>query len=182
MGTTIYQQRNKVDSSLSLYGVGDNYPMYYVSYEEAKDFCQELSLLTGKTYLLPTEAQWEFAARGGNKGKNSDNKYSGSYSIDAVAWYDGNSNNTTHSIGQKRANQLGIYDMSGNVWEWCSDWSGDYSSNSQTNPTGPSSGQYRVLRGGSWDGGARHCRVSNRRNGNPSYRYNSYGFRVVCLP
>lgn len=182
MGTTVYQQRDERDSSWSMAGVGDNYPMYYVSYEEAMDFCQELSLLTGKTYLLPTEAQWEFAARGGNKGKNNDNKYSGSYSVDAVAWYDGNSNNTTHPVGQKRANQLGIYDMSGNVWEWCSDWYGDYSSSSQTNPTGPSSGQYRVLRGGSWYYNARDCRVSYRDNSNPSYRNYGSGFRVVCLP
>lgn len=182
MGTTVYQQRDEWDSSWPMAGVGDNYPMYYVSYEEARRFCQELSLLTGRTYLLPTEAQWEFAARGGNKGKNSDNKYSGSYSVDAVAWYDNNSNNTTHPVGQKRANQLGIYDMSGNVWEWCSDWFGSYSSDSQTNPTGPSSGQFRVLRGGSWINPARSCRVSNRDHYNPSDRYHILGFRVVCLP
>ena len=182
MGTTVYQQRDKYDSLCYMRGVGDNYPMYYVSYEEARDFCQELSLLTGKTYLLPTEAQWEFAARGGNKGKNSDNKYSGSYSIDAVAWYESNSNSSTHPVGQKRANQLGIYDMSGNVWEWCSDWYGDYSSNSQTNPTGPSSGQSRVLRGGGWDYNAGFCRVSNRIGHIPSTRYSYFGFRVVCLP
>ncbi|MDO5496911.1 MAG: formylglycine-generating enzyme family protein [Alistipes sp.] len=182
MGTTVYQQRDKVKSSYSMAGVGDNYPMYYVSYEEARMFCEELSLLTGKTYLLPTEAQWEFAAKGGNKGKNSDNKYSGSCSVDAVAWYTSNSNSTSHSVGQKRANQLGIYDMSGNVWEWCSDWYGSYSSGSQTNPMGPSGGQYRVLRGGSWDFDARYCRVSYRGHNNPSSRDNFNGFRVVCLP
>lgn len=182
MGTTVYQQRDKANTSWSMKGVGDNYPMYYVSYEEAMDFCQELSLLTGRTYLLPTEAQWEFAARGGNKGKNSDNKYSGSYSIDAVAWYESNSNSSTHPIGQKRANQLGIYDMTGNVWEWCSDWYSSYSSGSQTNPTGPSSGQSRVLRGGSWYINARYCRVSFRSYENPSGRYSNGGFRVVCLP
>ncbi len=182
MGTTVYQQRDKKDSSNSIRGVGDNYPMYYVSYEEARRFCQELSLLTGRTYLLPTEAQWEFAAKGGNKGKNSDNKYSGSYSVDAVAWYDNNSNSSTHPVGQKRANQLGIYDMSGNVWEWCSDWFGSYSSGSQTNPTGPSSGQYRVLRGGGWLNSAWECRVSNRDLNSASYRDDLFGFRVVCLP
>lgn len=181
MGTTVYQQRDKSAYSFT-FGVGDNYPMFYVSYEDAKAFCQKLSLLTGKTYILPTEAQWEFAARGGNKGKNSDNKYSGSYSIDAVAWYDGNSNNTTHPIGQKRANQLGIYDMSGNVWEWCSDWYSSYSSGSQTNPAGPSSGDCRVLRGGSWFSDARDCRVSSRIVDNPSGRNFGSGFRVVCLP
>ncbi len=182
MGTTVYQQRDKEDSSNSIRGVGDNYPMYYVSYEEAIRFCQELSLLTGRTYLLPTEAQWEFAARGGNKGKNSDNKYSGSYSIDAVAWYDNNSNSSTHPVGQKRANQLGIYDMSGNVWEWCSDWFGSYSSGSQTNPTGPSSGQYRVLRGGGLSSDAGFSRISHRRTKYPSNRDSDSGFRVVCIP
>lgn len=183
MGTTVYQQRDKEDSSNSMRGVGDNYPMYYVSYEEARRFCKELSLLTGRTYLLPTEAQWEFAARGGNKGKNNDNKYSGSYSIDAVAWYDNNSNSSTHPVGQKRANQLGIYDMSGNVWEWCSDcYSEEYSSSSQTNPTGPNSTAFQVLRGGGWGDSARGCRVSRRGNRNPSSRDNFNGFRVVCLP
>lgn len=181
MGTTVYQQRDKAGSS-SLYGVGNNYPMYYVNYEEARMFCEELSLLTGRTYLLPTEAQWEFAARGGNKGKNSDNKYSGSYSIDAVAWYDNNSNSSTHPVGQKRANQLGIYDMSGNVWEWCSDWFGSYSSDSQTNPTGPSSGPSRVLRGGGLSSDAGFSRISHRRTQYPSHRDSDSGFRVVCIP
>lgn len=180
MGTTIYQQRDK-SNLLSLHGVGDNYPMYYVNYDEAINFCEKLSLLTGKTYLLPTEAQWEFAARGGNKGKNSDNKYSGSYSIDAVAWYAGNSN-STQPVGKKRANQLGIYDMSGNVWEWCRDWCRDYQSNSQTNPQGPRKGLHRVLRGGSWYNWAMFCRVSCRSYTVPSYRINDRGFRVVCLP
>ena len=182
MVTTVYQQRDKEDSSNSMRGVGDNYPMYYVSYEEARRFCKELSLFTGRTYLLPTEAQWEFAARGGNKGKNSDNKYSGSYSIDAVAWYDNNSNSSTHPVGQKRANQLGIYDMSGNVWEWCSDRFGSYSSDSQTNPTGPSSGPSRVLRGGGLSSDAGFSRISHRRTQYPSHRDSDSGFRVVCIP
>lgn len=179
MGTTIYQQRDKANAQ-SMRGVGDNNPMYYVNWEEAQAFCRELSAMTGKTYLLPTEAQWEYAARGGNKSRGY--KYSGSYAIDAVAWYDSNSGSATHWVKQKRANELGLYDMSGNVWEWCSDWYGSYSSSEQSNPTGAGSGQYRVLRGGSWGINAGVCRVSYRYNVTPSGRGNSCGFRVVCLP
>lgn len=180
MGTTVYQQRDKKGSDNSMQGVGDNHPMYYVSWSEAQAFCNELSRITGKTYVLPTEAQWEYAARGGKHKEGT--QYSGSYSVDAVAWYGGISGNTTHPVKQKRANKLGLYDMSGNVWEWCSDWSGDYSSGSQTNPTGPSSGSRRVLRGGGWCGTARLCRVSLRYYFPPSGRGNFNGFRVICLP
>ena len=178
MGTDIY---NKSGGS-TLYGVGSNYPMYYVSWHDAVAFCRELSVQTGKTYLLPTEAQWEYAARGGNKSRG--NKYSGSYSVDAVAWYSDNSNGSTHPVGQLRANELGLHDMSGNVWEWCSDWYGSsyYSNGNRTNPTGPSSGEYRVLRGGGWYDNPAYCRVSNRNRNSPSSRDGNYGFRVVCLP
>ena len=179
MGTTIYQQRDKANAQ-SMCGVGDNNPMYYVSWEEAQAFCRELSAMTGKTYLLPTEAQWEYAARGGNKSKGY--KYSGSYAIDAVAWYGSNSGYATHAVKQKRANELGLYDMSGNVWEWCSDWYGSYSSSEQSNPTGDGSGPSRVLRGGCWTNGAGNCRVSSRFGFTPSNRNDYYGFRVVCLP
>ncbi len=178
MGTTIEQQRDKAGYS-SLYGVGDNYPMYYVSWTEAKEFCDKLSEKTGKKYALPTEAQWEFAARGGVKSKGY--KYSGSNTIGDVAWYYGNSS-STHAVGTKAANELGIYDMSGNVWEWCADWYGSYSSDAVTNPTGPSTGSYRVYRGGSWRYDGSNCRVSNRGNEYPG-NYDRYlGFRVVCLP
>lgn len=180
MGTSVTQQRNKVNSSWSLYGVGPDYPMYYVSWEEAQAFCQELSRKTGKTYTLPTEAQWEYAARGGKKSEGT--KYSGSWSIDAVAWYDGNSGSSTHPVGTKRPNALGLYDMSGNVWEWCQDWYGDYRTYDTQNPTGASSGSSRVLRGGGWFGIAGHCRVSYRYYRNPSDRGNNYGFRLVLLP
>ena len=178
MGTTIHQQASKAGYSTK--GVGNDYPMYYVSWHEAQAFCQELSAMTGKTYLLPTEAQWEYAARGGKQSKGY--KYSGSYAVDAVAWYDSNSGSTNHPVKGKRANELGLYDMSGSVWEWCSDWYGSYSSSSQSNPTGASSGEYRVLRGGSWYRNARLCRVSNRNSSTPSNRINYDGFRVVCLP
>ncbi len=180
MGTSIYQQRDKANTSWPLYGVGPDYPMYYVSWEEAMAFCQELSRMTGKTYCLPTEAQWEYAARGGKKSDGC--KYSGSWSVDAVAWYDGNSGSSTHPVKTKRANALGLYDMSGNVWEWCSDWYGSYNVNDTNNPAGPSSGSYRVDRGGSWYNNAGNCRVSNRNFNSPGIRRYNLGFRVVLIP
>ena len=178
MGTTIHQQASK--TAYSVESVGSDYPMYYVSWEEARAFCSELSALTGKTYLLPTEAQWEYAARGGKKSRSS--QYSGSYSVDAVAWYEPNPARRQHPVGKLRANELGLYDMSGNVYEWCNDWYGSYSSNAQFNPAGPSSGSNRVLRGGSWIGSAGFCRVAFRGDLSPSHRGNVLGFRVVCLP
>ncbi len=179
MGTSVSQQMGKAGGT-ALKGTGSDYPMYYVSWEEAQAFCQELSRKTGKTYCLPTEAQWEYAARGGNK--NEGTKYSGSWSIDAVAWYDGNSGSSTHPVGTKRPNALGIYDMSGNVWEWCSDWYGDYRTYDTQNPTGASSGSRRVLRGGGWNSNAWYCRVSYRGSNSPGSRSSYNGFRVVLLP
>lgn len=164
----------------SYFRKGSDYPVENVSWEEARAFCQELSRKTGKNYVLPTEAQWEYAARGGNK--NEGTKYSGSVSVDAVAWYDGNSGSSTHPVGTKRPNVLGLYDMSGNVWEWCSDWYGAYPSTPQTNPVGPSSGSFRVYRGGSWGSNAGRCRVSFRGSNSPGYRYFYLGFRVALLP
>jgi formylglycine-generating enzyme required for sulfatase activity len=178
MGTSIRTQSDKANTSWSIYGEGSNYPMYYVSWEEAMDFCRELSRMTGKQYRLLTEAEWEYAARGGSKGTGA--KYSGGSSPDRVAWYDGNSGGSTHSVGTKAANELGIYDMSGNVWEWCSDWYGDYSSGSQTNPQGANSGSRRVLRGGSWRSNASFCRVANRNNAAPVLRSDYIGFRLAC--
>jgi formylglycine-generating enzyme required for sulfatase activity len=126
---------------------------------------------------LPTEAEWEFAARGGTRSQGY--KYAGSNSLASVAWYDGNSGYKTHSVGQKQPNELGLYDMSGNVWEWCNDWHGDYDNSPSTNPKGPSSGAYRVLRGGSFRGSATGCRVACRLYSGPSFRFNNYGFRVA---
>jgi formylglycine-generating enzyme required for sulfatase activity len=179
VGTNIYQQKSKAGGS-STYGVGPTYPMYYVSWEEAMEICRLLSNKTGRTYTLPTEAQWEYAARGG---KNPDGtKYSGSNMIDVVGWYTDNSGSSTHLCGTKRANSLGIYDMSGNVWEWCKDWyANSYVSYDTNNPTGPSSGSSRVFRGGSWYDSASSCRVANR-NFSPGIRSNFLGFRVVLLP
>ena len=181
MGTSVSQQRNKGNSGWSLNGVGPDYPMYYVTWEEVMEFCRLLSNKTGKTYTLPTEAQWEYAARGGKKADGT--KYAGSNMIDAVAWYSDNSGNCTHPCGTKRANALGIYDMSGNVWEWCKDWySSSYASYDTNNPTGPSSGSARVNRGGSWGSSASNCRVAIRFYYSPCGRNSILGFRVVLLP
>ena len=161
----------------STFGKGDYYPAYYVSYEDiVNHFIPRLNKITGKTFRLPTEAEWEYAARGGNKSKGY--KYSGSNTIGDVAWYYANSS-STHQVGTKQANELGIYDMSGNVWEWCSDWYGSYSSSAQTDPTGPTSGSNRVLRGGRWCDDARDCRVSFRLSRTPSARYYFSGFRLL---
>lgn len=180
MGTTIKQQRDKEDRSLSLLSVGSAYPMYFVNWEEAWEFCRRLSQLTGRTYVLPTEAQWEYAARGGERSKGY--KYSGSNTIDNVAWYRDNSNSSAHPVSTKQANELGIYDMSGNVSEWCSDRYSSYSSNVQTDSIGPEISSERVFRGGGWFTDAEYCRVSFRYGYNPGYRYFDGGFRVVLLP
>lgn len=174
------QWRAIMGSSPSYFTGDTSLPVEQVSWNDIQEFCEELSSKTGKKYTLPTEAQWEYAARGGNKSKGY--KYSGSNTIGDVAWYYDNSSSTTHPVKQKQPNELGLYDMSGNVWEWCSDWKGSYSNSSQTNPTGPSSGNYRVIRGGSWYSGAGGCRVSKREQDYPSSRYFGFGFRVVCLP
>ena len=156
---------------------GDNLPVENVSWEDCQEFILELNAMTGKNFRLPTEAEWEFAARGGNNSRGY--KYAGSNDISTVAWYGDNSGEKTHVVGTKSPNELGLYDMSGNVWEWCQDWYGDYSSASQTNPTGASSGSDRVLRGGCWDDGARYCRSSLRGYCAPDDRGCNDGLRLV---
>lgn len=157
---------------------GNDLPVENVSWNDCMSFISELNNLTGKIFRLPTEAEWEFAARGGNKSNHT--QYSGSSNINDVAWYDGNSGEKTHPVAQKKANELGIYDMSGNVCEWCSDRYGNYSGSAQTNPKGPNSGADRVNRGGGWGLVAGTCRLSTRnRNHNGSSGF-SQGFRL-CL-
>ena len=135
--------------------------------------------LTGETYRLPTEAEWEYAARGGNKCRGY--KFSGSDILDEVAWNFGNSEGKTHTIGSKKPNELGIYDMSGNVAEWCQDWYGPYSPNSQTNPQGPLKGAERITRGGSWSDRAyiTYCRIGNRLYESPATLWDNVGFRIA---
>ena len=157
---------------------GDNLPVEQVSWDDCQVFIQNLNQLTGKQFRLPTEAEWEYAARGGRKSRGY--KYAGGNDIGLVAWYTGNSGNETHTVATKQANELGVYDMSGNVWEWCSDRYGDYRSSSQSDPQGSSSGYFRVYRGGSCYCNAGDCRVSYRFFGTPDFRYNDLGLRLSC--
>ena len=176
METDIHRQRD-IAGATSLHGEGDNYPMYYVNFDDVQEFIAELNRQTGKNYRLPTEAEWEYAARGGNQ--SPEYVYSGSNSINDVAWHRSNGNESTHPVGAKLPNDTGIYDMSGNVYEWCSDWYGTYPASAQTNPAGPPSGNTRALRGGSWYYDASDCRVAYRGSGGPAYRGSHIGFRIV---
>ena len=159
------------------YFEGDDFPVEYVSWYDCQTFINRLNSLTGKNFRLPTEAEWEFAARGGNQSRHT--PYSGSRRIDDVAWYRDNSGDLTHPVKTKQPNELGIYDMTGNVYEWCQDWLGSYSSNAQTNPTGASSGSDRVLRGGGWGRSPRGCRSSNRSGETPEFSNDNLGLRLV---
>ena len=158
---------------------GDNLPVEKVSWNDCQAFVQKLNNMTGLSFRLPTEAEWEFAARGGNRSIGY--KYSGGDNIGSVAWYNGNSGSTTHPVGQKQGNELGLYDMSGNVLELCSDWEDNdyYSYSPSINPKGPSSGSYRACRGGDWSIDAGHCRVSSRSRIAPWDASGFLGFRLA---
>ena len=156
---------------------GANLPVETVSWDDCHTFIRKLNALTGKNFRLPTEAEWEFAARGGNHSRGY--KYAGSNNIETVAWHSDNSGYETHVVGTKSPNELGLYDMSGNVYEWCQDRYGSYSSASQTNPTGASSGSDRVLRGGGWHGDGEYCRSSCRVKMRPDSHNNGRGLRLV---
>ena len=156
---------------------GDNLPVELVSWNDCQEFISKLNRITGKMFRLPTEAEWEYAARGGNKSRGY--QYSGSNNLLDVAWYDDNSGNKTHAVGTKQPNELGIYDMSGNVYEWCQDRYGVYNSSSQINPTGANSEYDCVFRGGSWNNDAGFCRSSDRRFMPPGYSGYNHGLRLV---
>jgi sulfatase modifying factor 1 len=159
------------------WGWTDKAPIVNVSWEDVVAYCEWLSDKTGKTYRLPTEAEWEYAARGGNKSNGYE--YAGSNAINEVGWNDDNSGMQTKPCGLKRPNELGLYDMTGNVWEWCQDWYGSYGGNEQTNPSGAKTGSNRVLRGGSWYNATSNRRVAYRSFSKPGDRSTAYGFRVV---
>ena len=174
------------------YFSGTNLPVEEVNWNDCQTFITRLNKLTGKTFRLPTEAEWEYAARGGQKSKGY--KYAGSNTLSDVAWNADNSGRMTHPVKQKQANELGLYDMSGNVWEWCQDWYGNYSSSDQLNPMGHScpppinyfdaettraNGLSRVARGGSWYSRSSNCRVAARCSINPWYRFHYLGLRLV---
>lgn len=164
------------------YFKGDNLPVEFVTWYDVQEFINKLNSLTGKTFRLPTEAEWEYAARGGIADLSSNNNnytYSGSNSLDNVAWYSGNSLFSTHEVGTKSPNGLGIFDMTGNVSEWCQDWYGNYTSNSEINPTGATSGYSRVARGGSLGNNSLDCRVTKRFHFVPEYADCDLGFRLV---
>ena len=156
---------------------GYDLPVETVSWDDCQDFISKLNAMTGKRFRLPTEAEWEYAARGGKKSRGY--QYSGSNTLDDVAWYYGNSGNKTHVVGTKHPNELGIYDMTGNVIEWCQDWYGSYSSSPQTNPIGAVSGSFRVYRGGGWYYSAGCCRSSSRDYRSPGGRGNYLGLRLI---
>ncbi len=159
---------------------GANLPVEQVSWEDAVEFCRKLSEKEGKTYRLPTEAEWEYACRAGSAARycfGDDESQLGQY-----AWYDANSDVATHPVGGKLPNDWGLHDMHGNVWEWCQDWYGDYPSEDVTDPTGPKEGSDRVFRGGSWLRDAVLCRSAYRGKGKPTLRYDVLGFRVSLVP
>ncbi len=163
----------------STHGLGANYPGYYISWDDVQSFLTKLNSLTGQQFRIPTEAEWEYAARGGKKSQGY--QYSGGNTIGDVAWYGDNSGSKKHEVKTRQANELGLYDMSGNVWEWCADWysSSYYTSAAVTDPTGPTSGSDRVLRGGSWNHDATNCRVANRLDYSSSARDSDFGFRLA---
>ena len=183
METDIRRQRDKAGPAWTLRGKGANYPMYFINWDECQTFVEKLNALLaeqlgGKHFALPTEAQWEYAARGGKKSEGY--KCSGSNTAEEVAWHSENSSSYTFQVARKAPNELGLYDMSGNVYEWCQDRFGNYSAEAQTDPTGAPRGADRVLRGGGWGSRPSFCRVSARNNNSPTYRGDYLGLRLVC--
>lgn len=173
----VMDSRPTIYGGWGAFGLGADYPAYRVSWEDCQIFIQKLNSLTGHTFRMPTEAEWEYAARGGNLSNGY--MYSGSNIPGDVAWHKDNSGSKTQPVKTRTANELGLYDMSGNVWEWCSDWEGSYGCCSQTDPTGAISGFYRVCRGGSWGDNATACRCTSRCFNAPSALSRNIGLRLA---
>jgi formylglycine-generating enzyme required for sulfatase activity len=171
------QYRTVTGNNLSNFQKGDNYPVEKVSWNDVQSFIRSLNGKTGRKYRLPTEAEWEYAARSG--GRNE--KYAGGNDIEAIAWYTRNSGASTNPVGMKQPTGLGLYDMSGNVREWCGDWydSSYYGNSPRNNPEGSSSGSDHVVRGGSWGSGAVQARATSRFAGAPDFASVDLGFRLV---
>ena len=172
---------------------GAENPVENVSWDDAVEFCRKLSQLpaekaAGNVYRLPTEAEWEYACRAGTTTKfsfgddDSEGRWFWYLELGDYAWYRENSDNKTHPVGSKQPNAWGLYDMHGNVWEWCQDWHGDDPSGAVTDPAGPASGSFRVIRGGSWYDSAEDCRSAYRSARSPSIPYDYWGFRVCLSP
>jgi formylglycine-generating enzyme required for sulfatase activity len=159
---------------------GDDRPVEQVSWEDCQEFCRKLGKREGKTYRLPTEAEWEYACRAGT----TTAYYFGDKQalLDEYAWYSGNSGSQTHSVGQKKANAWGLYDMYGNVWERCQDWYEEYPRSEQVDPSGPSGGSYRVFRGGGWSSSGLDCRSARRNGYSPGDRFTYLGCRLALVP
>lgn len=157
--------------------IDENHPVDHVSWNECQRFIKKLNSITGYNFRMPTEAEWEYAARGGKHSKGY--KYPGGYNLNRYGWYSENKTESTHRVGIKEPNELGLYDMGGNVWEWCQDWLGGYSSAYTNNPKGPVDGTFKIMRGGCWDSPETSCRVSFRGNQQPSSNYGSYGLRLA---
>ncbi len=168
------------DTTDRYFGGCDSCPVERVTWYHAMEYIERLNSLTGKNYRLPTEAEWEYAARGGVNSRGY--RFSGSNKADSVAWTDGNSGNRVHPVGRKKPNELGLYDMSGNVFEWCADWYLDtfYKISPKEDPSGPETGEKKVMRGGSWFFDRCGTRCTDRDYGNPLFRYGYVGFRL-CL-
>ena len=171
------QQWEALMGSNPSYCIGSKHPVERVSWDDVQLFIKKLNAYTGKKYRLLTEAEWEYAARGGNQSHNY--IYSGSDDVDVVAWYRQNSDDKSHPVGTKAPNELGIYDMSGNVWEWCSDWADYYTSESQIDPPGPPTGMTRIVRGGCYGNDVRVLKVYMRSSSIPNYGGSWIGFRLA---
>jgi formylglycine-generating enzyme required for sulfatase activity len=180
--TVTQEQYQAVMGSNPSHFKGKDNPVEQVSWEDAQAFLKKLSEQTKQALRLPTEAEWEYSCRAGT----TTMYYSGDTEADLarVAWYDGNSKSTTHPVGQKEPNKFGLYDMHGNVWQWCQDWYGEdyYGKSDAENPAGPEQGAFRLLRGGSWRNGPMDCRSGRRDRDGPGYRNLYLGFRIVFVP